>query len=73
MLTAWINTCPETATWTNLVEALTEVGQRKTAQQVAETRGKVLQSREAGEYLFEIFNAHVDNKKEIHELLQIKY
>ena len=37
---AWINTCPETATWTNLVEALTEVGRRKTAQEVAEKRGK---------------------------------
>ena len=39
MVTAWINTCPETATWTNLVEALTEVGRRKTAQEVAEKRG----------------------------------
>ena len=39
VVTAWINTCPETATWTNLVEALTEVGRRKTAQEVAEKRG----------------------------------
>jgi hypothetical protein len=42
VVTAWINTCPETATWTNLVEALTEVGRRKTAQEVAEKRGIIL-------------------------------
>ena len=42
VVTAWINTCPETATWTNLVEALTEMGRRKTAQEVAEKRGNVL-------------------------------
>ena len=35
----WINACPEKATWTTLVEALTEMGQRKTAQEVAEKRG----------------------------------
>ena len=44
VVTAWINTCPQTATWTNLVEALTEVGRRKTAQEVAEKRGKALWS-----------------------------
>lgn len=39
VLEAWIERCPETSTWTNLVEALTEVGRRKDAQYVAEKRG----------------------------------
>ena len=38
---AWINTCPESSTWSTLVEALNEVGHRKTAQEVAERRGMV--------------------------------
>jgi hypothetical protein len=29
VVTAWINNCPETATWSTLVEALTEVGRRR--------------------------------------------
>ena len=41
VITAWINTCPEAATWKNLIEALTEMGQRKIAQEVAEKRGKI--------------------------------
>ena len=49
VVTTWINTCPQTATWTNLVEALTEVGRRKTAQEVAEKRGKALWSLMHGE------------------------
>lgn len=43
VVTAWINGCPEAATWTNLVEALTEVGRRKNAQEIAEKRGTLLQ------------------------------
>ena len=35
----WINACPEKATWTTLVEALTEMGRRKNAQEVAERTG----------------------------------
>ena len=40
MVTAWIDACPEGATWPNLVEALTEMGRRKNAKQVAEKRGQ---------------------------------
>ena len=40
---AWINRRSETATWSNLVEALTEVGQRKIAQEIAETRGTCIE------------------------------
>jgi hypothetical protein len=39
---AWINACPESSTWSTLVEALNEVGHRKSAQEVAERRGIVL-------------------------------
>ena len=38
---AWINACPESSTWSTLVEALNELGHRKTAQEVAERRGMV--------------------------------
>ena len=37
---AWINMCPESSTWSTLVEALTEVGHRKVAHEVAERRGE---------------------------------
>ena len=49
VVTTWIDSYPEDATWPNLVEALTEMGQRKNAKLIAERRGEscaVLCSRE---------------------------